>query len=132
MVGGQAPKAIRSVECYDFEEDRWDQIAELPSRRCRAGEPPPPPPGPAAAFSWLDPASAGSHTVTQRLSSSDTCVFQAPLPSPPARFCAVPSAVSSFIVGRVNKFRHLLESSKIRKANGQRDPVSLTVTSRGL
>lgn len=38
MVGGQAPKAIRSVECYDFEEDRWDQIAELPSRRCRAGE----------------------------------------------------------------------------------------------
>ncbi|XP_036137710.1 kelch-like protein 3 isoform X8 [Molossus molossus] len=37
VVGGQAPKAIRSVECYDFEEDRWDQIAELPSRRCRAG-----------------------------------------------------------------------------------------------
>ncbi|XP_065774667.1 kelch-like protein 3 isoform X3 [Muntiacus reevesi] len=38
VVGGQAPKAIRSVECYDFEEDRWDQIAELPSRRCRAGK----------------------------------------------------------------------------------------------
>lgn len=38
MVGGQAPKAIRSVECYDFEEGRWDQIAELPSRRCRAGK----------------------------------------------------------------------------------------------
>lgn len=38
VVGGQAPKAIRSVECYDFEEERWDQIAELPSRRCRAGE----------------------------------------------------------------------------------------------
>ncbi|EMP41628.1 Kelch-like protein 3 [Chelonia mydas] len=37
VVGGQAPKAIRSVECYDFEEDRWEQIAELPSRRCRAG-----------------------------------------------------------------------------------------------
>ncbi|CAO2596236.1 Kelch-like protein 3, partial [Lemmus lemmus] len=37
VVGGQAPKAIRSVECYDFEEGRWDQIAELPSRRCRAG-----------------------------------------------------------------------------------------------
>ncbi|XP_073077798.1 kelch-like protein 3 isoform X8 [Manis javanica] len=37
VVGGQAPKAIRSVERYDFEEDRWDQIAELPSRRCRAG-----------------------------------------------------------------------------------------------
>lgn len=40
MVGGQAPKAIRSVECYDFEEGRWDQIAELPSRRCRAGKQP--------------------------------------------------------------------------------------------
>lgn len=38
MVGGQAPKAIRSVECYDFEEERWDQVAELPSRRCRAGK----------------------------------------------------------------------------------------------
>ncbi|KAM7163003.1 kelch-like protein 3 isoform 5-T5 [Macrochelys suwanniensis] len=37
VVGGQAPKAIRSVECYDFEEDRWEQVAELPSRRCRAG-----------------------------------------------------------------------------------------------
>lgn len=43
VVGGQAPKAIRSVERYDFEEDRWDQIAELPSRRCRAGEQPTPP-----------------------------------------------------------------------------------------
>ncbi len=38
VVGGQAPKAIRSVECYDFEEGRWFQVAELPSRRCRAGE----------------------------------------------------------------------------------------------
>lgn len=37
VVGGQAPKAIRSVECYDFEEQRWYQVAELPSRRCRAG-----------------------------------------------------------------------------------------------
>uniref|UniRef100_A0A8C6PAY3 Kelch like family member 2 n=1 Tax=Nothobranchius furzeri TaxID=105023 RepID=A0A8C6PAY3_NOTFU len=33
----QAPKAIRSVECYDFEEQRWYQVAELPTRRCRAG-----------------------------------------------------------------------------------------------
>uniref|UniRef100_A0A672ZD44 Kelch-like protein 3 n=1 Tax=Sphaeramia orbicularis TaxID=375764 RepID=A0A672ZD44_9TELE len=32
-----APKAIRSVECYDFQEDRWYQVADLPSRRCRAG-----------------------------------------------------------------------------------------------
>ncbi|XP_054058847.1 kelch-like protein 2 isoform X3 [Rissa tridactyla] len=37
VVGGQAPKAIRSVECYDFKEERWHQVAELPSRRCRAG-----------------------------------------------------------------------------------------------
>ncbi|XP_046905508.1 kelch-like protein 3 isoform X3 [Hypomesus transpacificus] len=36
VVGGQAPKAIRSVECYDFQEDRWYQVADLPSRRCRA------------------------------------------------------------------------------------------------
>lgn len=38
VVGGQAPKAIRSVECYDFEEQRWYQVAELPTRRCRAGK----------------------------------------------------------------------------------------------
>ncbi|XP_062333311.1 kelch-like protein 2 [Osmerus eperlanus] len=37
VVGGQAPKAIRSVECFDFKEQRWFQLAELPSRRCRAG-----------------------------------------------------------------------------------------------
>ncbi|XP_039615560.1 kelch-like protein 2 isoform X2 [Polypterus senegalus] len=37
VVGGQAPKAIRSVECYDFKEEKWYQVAELPSRRCRAG-----------------------------------------------------------------------------------------------
>ncbi|KAI1899035.1 hypothetical protein AGOR_G00078540 [Albula goreensis] len=36
VVGGQAPKAIRSVECYDFQEDRWYQVADLPSRRCRS------------------------------------------------------------------------------------------------
>lgn len=39
VVGGQAPKAIRSVACYDFQEDRWYQVADLPSRRCRAGQP---------------------------------------------------------------------------------------------
>lgn len=38
VVGGQAPKAIRSVECYDFAEERWYQVSELPSRRCRAGK----------------------------------------------------------------------------------------------
>lgn len=38
VIGGQAPKAIRSVECYDFKEDRWFQLAEMPSRRCRCGK----------------------------------------------------------------------------------------------
>ncbi|XP_018577320.1 ring canal kelch homolog [Anoplophora glabripennis] len=37
VVGGQAPKAIRSVESYDFKEERWFQVAEMPTRRCRAG-----------------------------------------------------------------------------------------------
>ncbi|MCL4126264.1 UNVERIFIED_CONTAM: hypothetical protein GTU68_008791, partial [Idotea baltica] len=37
VVGGQAPKAIRSVECYDFKEERWFPVAEMPSRRCRCG-----------------------------------------------------------------------------------------------
>ncbi|KAF7990310.1 hypothetical protein HCN44_000115 [Aphidius gifuensis] len=37
VVGGQAPKAIRSVECYDFKEEKWYQVSELPTRRCRAG-----------------------------------------------------------------------------------------------
>ncbi|XP_034037888.1 kelch-like protein 3 isoform X2 [Thalassophryne amazonica] len=37
VVGGQAPKAITSVECYDFQEDRWYHVTDLPSRRCRAG-----------------------------------------------------------------------------------------------
>lgn len=37
VVGGQAPKAIRSVECYHFKEEKWYQLTEMPSRRCRAG-----------------------------------------------------------------------------------------------
>ncbi|XP_064600633.1 kelch-like protein 2 [Liolophura sinensis] len=37
VIGGQAPKAIRSVECYDFKEEKWYQLAEMPSRRCRCG-----------------------------------------------------------------------------------------------
>ena len=37
VVGGQAPKAIRSVECYDFTEERWYSKADLPNRRCRSG-----------------------------------------------------------------------------------------------
>ena len=38
VVGGQAPKAIRSVECYDFKEEKWSPVAEMPSRRCRCGK----------------------------------------------------------------------------------------------
>ncbi|XP_053674877.1 ring canal kelch homolog [Anopheles nili] len=37
VIGGQAPKAIRSVECYDLREEKWYQVAEMPTRRCRAG-----------------------------------------------------------------------------------------------
>lgn len=37
VIGGQAPKAIRSVECLDIREERWYQAAEMPTRRCRAG-----------------------------------------------------------------------------------------------
>lgn len=37
VVGGQAPKAIRSVEVYDFKEERWFQVSEMPTRRCREG-----------------------------------------------------------------------------------------------
>lgn len=37
VIGGQAPKAIRSVEYYDLREEKWFQAAEMPNRRCRAG-----------------------------------------------------------------------------------------------
>lgn len=48
MLGGQAQKAIRSVECYDFNKDTWTTasnitssggaaISDLPARRCRCG-----------------------------------------------------------------------------------------------
>jgi len=36
-IGGQAPKAIRSVESYDFKDDRWVHLSEMPGRRCRCG-----------------------------------------------------------------------------------------------
>ena len=29
-IGGQAPKAIRSVECYDYKDDRWFHLSEMP------------------------------------------------------------------------------------------------------
>jgi kelch-like protein 2/3 len=28
---------IRSVECYDFKEERWLHLSEMPGRRCRCG-----------------------------------------------------------------------------------------------
>ncbi|KAL5103335.1 Kelch-like protein 3 [Taenia crassiceps] len=50
VLGGQAPKAIRSVESYDFTADKWvsstatnaagggaGAISDLPTRRCRCG-----------------------------------------------------------------------------------------------
>jgi kelch-like protein 2/3 len=37
VIGGQAPKAIRSVECYDLKEQKWYAACGMPSRRCRAG-----------------------------------------------------------------------------------------------
>ncbi|XP_014677415.1 PREDICTED: kelch-like protein 3 [Priapulus caudatus] len=37
VIGGQAPKAIKSVECYDFKEDKWYPVSDMLCRRCRAG-----------------------------------------------------------------------------------------------
>eukprot|EP00118_Oscarella_pearsei_P003985 m.16535 g.16535 ORF g.16535 m.16535 type:complete len:589 (+) comp26992_c0_seq3:152-1918(+) len=37
VIGGQAPKAIRSVEKFDFLVQKWSPAAELNSRRCRCG-----------------------------------------------------------------------------------------------
>lgn len=37
VIGGQAPKAIRSVERFDFGVQKWSTAAELNSRRCRCG-----------------------------------------------------------------------------------------------
>jgi kelch-like protein 2/3 len=31
-IGGQAPKAIRNVECYDFKEERWFQVTKKNSK----------------------------------------------------------------------------------------------------
>lgn len=64
VVGGQAPKAIRGVECYDLQEDRWYQGADLPSRRCRAGKSAADacfglPVSEGSALSWMPSAPAG-------------------------------------------------------------------------
>jgi len=37
VIGGQAPKAIRSVELYDLKLEKWSHVADMPSRRCRSG-----------------------------------------------------------------------------------------------
>ncbi|XP_040576158.1 kelch-like protein 3 [Lepeophtheirus salmonis] len=36
-IGGQAPKAVRSVECFDFKLGKWLFLSEMISRRCRCG-----------------------------------------------------------------------------------------------
>lgn len=38
VLGGQAPKAIKSVEVYDYKDERWYQVSEMLNRRCRCGE----------------------------------------------------------------------------------------------
>ena len=35
VVGGQAPKAIRSVEAYDLKQEKWLTLSEMPVKRCR-------------------------------------------------------------------------------------------------
>lgn len=115
VVGGQAPKAIRSVECYDFEEDRWDQIAELPSRRCRAGEPQhlpacrlPFPDLPLSAW-WQKSCSAPCFP-------KHLCIIDfLPFPSPLAQFLAVPSGVSSFVLRDVKLKFVCLNETKSEK-----------------
>ncbi|KAF0303651.1 Ring canal kelch [Amphibalanus amphitrite] len=37
VVGGQAPKAIRSVEAYDLKQEKWLSLSEMPIKRCRCG-----------------------------------------------------------------------------------------------
>merc|ERR550519_481903 len=37
IVGGQAPKAIKKVEAFDFKNECWDKLPEMTVRRCRAG-----------------------------------------------------------------------------------------------
>ena len=38
VIGGQAPKAIRDSECFDFQTNTWSELPQpLPTRRCRAG-----------------------------------------------------------------------------------------------
>ena len=37
VIGGQSPKAIRSVEIFDFATQKWTAVADLNARRCRCG-----------------------------------------------------------------------------------------------
>ena len=131
VVGGQAPKAIRSVECYDFEEDRWDQIAELPSRRCRAGE------SHGLPMCQLPPNphshAAGLCRVLKfcSLFLKTLCIpHSLPFPSPPAHFLAVPSGVSSYCLGTSGYCKYLLNTNKISNANLRGNPMSPIVTSK--
>lgn len=119
MVGGQAPKAIRSVECYDFEEDRWDQIAELPSRRCRAGE------------QHASQLGAGSPAVLVPQASVHCRLSAFSFPTCPVASCTLWGQL--YVLRDFNlKFKYLLESNKIRKATMKRNPMSPIVISKYL
>ncbi|CBY10072.1 unnamed protein product [Oikopleura dioica] len=37
IVGGQAPKAIKKVEAYDYKNECWQRLTDMTTRRCRAG-----------------------------------------------------------------------------------------------
>lgn len=109
VVGGQAPKAIRSVECYDFEEGRWDQIAELPSRRCRAGKQPQP----------------QTHLGSKQPFSAGLCLLM-PSSPPPPRPPAPPflhhvggaySEVRSYVLVSLSQFRNLRKPGEVRETN---------------
>ena len=37
VFGGQAPKAISTIEVYDFRSQKWSYHNDMPTKRCRAG-----------------------------------------------------------------------------------------------
>ena len=37
VFGGQAPKAISTIEVYDFRSQKWAYHNDMPTKRCRAG-----------------------------------------------------------------------------------------------
>lgn len=37
LFGGQAPKAIATIEVYDFRLQEWLKCEDMPNKRCRTG-----------------------------------------------------------------------------------------------